>query len=336
MKKSVDISVIVAMYNVESYIDRCLSSLANQTFENFEIIVVNDGSTDGSGETANSFANIYENVTVYNKTNGGLSSTRNYGLTKAKGQYVLFIDGDDFVEPTFLEKMYKQMVEKNLDVVISKFIFYYEQSKKSIETPYELDENQLLNSEQALNDFFIGKITGHVWNKLIKKDILLKNHLSFKEGIFYEDAPFTIKLLLICDRIGFVNEGLYYYVQREGAITKQTTIKHLNDHLYIFECIAKNVPTEFLVRSNENYQVFKTEQLFYNRTLMSRLDKEKVDNTSLKEYMQKFTGMVKSLQIKHILLNKEVAKKVKLKYILLKGNLFTVYQTLYLHLKKSI
>ena len=124
------VSVIVPVYNVEEYLERCLDSLVNQTLKDIEIIIVNDGSTDGSKEIIQKYLNKYKNIVYLEKENGGLSSARNYGIPYAKGEYIGFVDSDDYVELTMYEKMYNKAIEEKSDMVECDFIWEYPNKKR--------------------------------------------------------------------------------------------------------------------------------------------------------------------------------------------------------------
>ena len=124
------VSVIVPVYNVEEYLERCLDSLVNQTLKDIEIIIVNDGSTDGSKEIIQKYLNKYKNIVYLEKENGGLSSARNYGIPYAKGEYIGFVDSDDYVEITMYENMYNKAIEEKSDMVECDFIWEYPNKKR--------------------------------------------------------------------------------------------------------------------------------------------------------------------------------------------------------------
>ena len=126
MKSDVDISLIVPVYNVENYLERCLLSVENQTFENFEVIIVNDGSTDGSLRVIQRFLNRNMNFKLIDQENKGLGEARNVGIKNSCGRYVAFLDSDDFLEPNYLEKLYLSAIRTCADIVCCNFYFYYE------------------------------------------------------------------------------------------------------------------------------------------------------------------------------------------------------------------
>lgn len=201
------VSIIVPVYNVEKYIERCLNSLVNQTLKDIEIIIVNDGSADGSKGIIQKYLNKYKNIVYLEKENGGLSSARNYGIPYAKGEYIGFVDSDDYVELTMYEKMYNKAIEEKSDMVECDFIWEYPNKKRE-------DIGKIYSSKKEA----IVEARVVAWNKIIKKDIIEKTKITFPEGLRYEDIEFFYKIVPYLDKISFVKETLVHYVQRESSI----------------------------------------------------------------------------------------------------------------------
>ena len=203
------VSVIVPFYNVELYIKKCLESLVNQTLDDMEIILVNDGSQDGSNKIALNYKEKYPNKIVYiEKENGGLSDARNYGMCYAKGDYIAFLDSDDYVEPNTYEKLYGKAITTNADMV--ECDFYWEYPNKKI---HDKNANYKNESDRYANARVVA------WNKLYKKDVLLNSKIEFPKGLRYEDVEFFYKILPQLNKIELINEPLIHYIQRENSIT---------------------------------------------------------------------------------------------------------------------
>jgi glycosyltransferase involved in cell wall biosynthesis len=201
------VSIVVPVYNVEKYIDKCLNSLVNQTLMDIQIVVVDDGSTDSSAEIINIYEKKYlEKILYIRKKNGGLSDARNTGIQYASGEYIGCVDGDDYVEPTMYEKMYNIAVEEDADLV--ECDFFWEYPKK-----IEKDVGQIY----AKKDMLI-KARVIAWNKIIKKDLIKKYDIRYPVGLRYEDVEFFYKLVPHINRIGFLKEPCYHYVQRKNSI----------------------------------------------------------------------------------------------------------------------
>ena len=227
---SVKVSVVVPVYNVEKYLDKCLTSLVKQTLKDIEIIVVNDGTKDNSQEIIDKYTKKYpKKVKGFIKENGGLSSARNYGLKYAKGEYIAFIDSDDYVELDMFEKMYNKAINNNYDIVVCDTI---EVDEKNGNKVYKKSNFNYSNND--IKNYIIAPPMA--CTRLYKINIF--DEIIFEEGIFYEDLNLIPSLVLKTDSIGFVEEGLYYYLQRSGSIMKQ---KQFNEKLLdIFKVLQKN------------------------------------------------------------------------------------------------
>ena len=202
------VSIIVPVYNVEQYIEKCLESLVNQTLDDIEIIIVNDGSTDNSETIINKYLHNYSNRIKYlTKSNGGLSDARNFGMKYATGEYIAFLDSDDYVDITTYEKMYNKALEENLDYVECNFIWEY-------------DNKQIKDSGRKYNNKheMLERARVVAWNKLIKKELIDETKTEFPKGLRYEDVEFFYKLLPFIKKFGFVEDYLIHYIQRSSSI----------------------------------------------------------------------------------------------------------------------
>ena len=222
------VSVIVPVYNTEIYLRKCLESLVHQTLHDFEVIIVNDGSTDSSSTIIAEYMQKYPYIKAFNKQNGGMSSARNVGLDYATGEYIAFVDSDDYVEMTFLERMYEKIKETESDVVICGYYAITEKDRELIKCHMNLSPDQKV-------EFLLSPPM--VWNKMFKKEIFDK--LRFKQDIFYEDLDICLKMVNYINRVSFVDDALYdYYVQHSGSVMTQ---KSFNNHLLdIFTVLEEN------------------------------------------------------------------------------------------------
>lgn len=220
------VSVIVPVYNVEKYLDRCLDSLVNQTLQEIEIIVINDSTPDQSQIIIDKYMNLYPNkVFSYIKPNGGLSDARNYGMSKMKGDYFGFVDGDDYVEYSMFEKLYERATQEEADVTTCDFYWTYpNRLQRATDGPYT-NERELLT-----------KMMPTVWNKLYKKSWFDSLDIEFPVGLRYEDSSFSIRLAPFIKKLAYVNEPLVYYVQRQDSITYTQNSK-VGDMLTVFNDI---------------------------------------------------------------------------------------------------
>lgn len=222
------VSVIVPVYNVEQYLDKCLNTLVNQTLEDIEFIVVNDGATDNSKNIILEYKEKYPNKIVYvEKANGGLSDARNYGMPYAKGDYIAFLDSDDYVELDTYEKLYRRAIEKDADMV--ECDFYWEYPNKKIH-----DQNAIYKNESDM----YSRARVVAWNKLYKRDVLLNSGILFPKGLRYEDVEFFYKMLPQLKNIELVSEPLVHYIQRDNSITSVQNEK-TKDIFYILDNILE-------------------------------------------------------------------------------------------------
>ena len=202
------VSVIVPIYNVEKYLEKCINSLLSQTLEDIQIILVNDGSKDNSGNIAREYEKNNKNRIIYvEKENGGLSDARNYGLKYATGDFVAFLDSDDYIEKNAYEEMYNKAIEENADYVECDFIWEFP-NKIRVDKQYPYK-----NKKEMLS--FVRVVA---WNKLIKRQLITDNNLEFPKGLRYEDVEFTYKLIPFINKFAYVDKPFIHYVQREGSI----------------------------------------------------------------------------------------------------------------------
>ena len=203
------VSVIIPIYNVEKYIDKCLKSIETQTIDSMEVILVNDGSQDLSGNIAKIWAERQKNILVkyVEKENGGLSDARNYGIKYATGDFIAFLDSDDYIEKNAYEEMYNKAIEENADYVECDFIWEFP-NKIRVDKQYPYK-----NKKEMLS--FVRVVA---WNKLIKRQLITDNNLEFPKGLRYEDVEFTYKLIPFINKFAYVDKPFIHYVQREGSI----------------------------------------------------------------------------------------------------------------------
>lgn len=232
------LSIIVPVYNVEKYIEKCLNSLCNLETEN-EIIIVNDGSTDSSLKIVEEFKKNYdnENIIIISQENKGLSEARNTGLRKAKGEYVSFIDSDDFVDKKLYEMMIKEVIKDKVDYGIGKYSYCYENTDKKQYNDNEIKEiigkfqsNPLKKGKEWLKILKKeDKYGPEVWDDIYKREFLVKNNLFFKPDRLHEDEIFTLEVFLKAEKVKYYAIPFYCYLQRENSIMKTQKVKNFTD-----------------------------------------------------------------------------------------------------------
>lgn len=238
------LSIIIPAYNVENYIKDCLDSIISQKADDYEIILVDDGSTDLTGKICDEYAEKYSQCKVFHKENGGLSHTRNYGVEKATGEYIMFVDSDDFVISETLHHIL-EFINKKPQVTVFNYQTY---------------DNKIVNnnchnlSEFKSDEFITGKeylkkalqdnlLYGwYAWLYCINKEYYLNNKYEFEVGKEYEDVRLTYRILLNAEKISVLNKDVYSYrVNRVGAITQMKTLKSMLDYLDMTDTNTKEI-----------------------------------------------------------------------------------------------
>ncbi len=250
MKK---VSIIVPVYNVEEHLRRCLDSLVNQTLEDIEIIVVNDGSKDSSQEIINEFYEKYPSkIRYYIIENSGAAQARNYALNSVEGEYIGFVDSDDYIEPTMFEELYSKAVEEKADISVCGY--YKAMPEKCIERgtyPYKCFNNNVFNEPSM----FINNLP-YIWNKIFKTELIKENEIKFEKFRIFEDLVFTYEAFLMANKIVQVQKPLYYYrILRDNSLTNEFSEKRFD----IFEAGDKLI--EFFKKKN-SFEYFEDELLF--------------------------------------------------------------------------
>lgn len=217
MKESKLISVIVPIYNVENYLRRCVDSIINQTYKNLEIILVDDGSPDNCGEICDEYKKVDSRIVVIHKRNGGLSDARNTGLEIMHGEYVIFIDSDDYFEDNAIEVMLDMAEKQNADLVIADIRSINENGEILNEGKgqYTFQNGRIFSPEEAAKIF--AQLDWGAWNKLYKKNVHEK--IYFPKGKIHEDEAIMFEIFHQCHKIVYTNYRLYNYLKREGSIT---------------------------------------------------------------------------------------------------------------------
>lgn len=265
MKKA-KVSVIIPVYNVEEYIRKCLDSLVNQTLKDIEIIVVNDGSPDNSQDIIDEYVEKYpKKIKSFIKENGGQGSARNFGLEHATGEYIGYVDSDDYVDISMYEKLYTNAKKNKSDISICGT--YVVAGEKLIE---ELEP--MFFSDKKKNAFFGKKA---VWNKIYKKELIIDNKLEFRSKIWYEDFDFSFKALSAANKVSYINEPLYYYLIRPGSTMNNSNIHRNLEIIEAFEQI-KNI------KANKDIQEFLAIDHIYISTIV-RIIRSRADKNTKKD-----------------------------------------------------
>jgi len=303
----IKISLIIPVYNVEKYLEKCLNSCVNQDIsdEEYEIIIINDGTRDGSLIIALDFEQKYKNIKVYSQENQGLSAARNKGLSLAKGEYVWFIDSDDWIEENCLKSITDKCFKENLDALAIAAANVIDGKN---ERRFNFNTSGVYRGKDVLREGIMSVCAPFT---IYNRNFLLKNNLFFKEGIFHEDSEFTPRAYYFLNRISFLNDIYYFVRQNPSSITRTPNPKKAFDCITVaksLSCFAENVDIDLktkydnLISMNINNSLFNTFEM----------SEEKINELNLFIYKNRFL-------FKHLLASSILKYK-------LEGVLFYIWQ----------
>jgi len=230
------LSIIIPVYNIENYLGHCLDSLIPQVLgkDNIEVLLIDDGSVDASGNICDAYAKKYENFIVIHKKNSGLSSARNTGICSASGKFLMFLDGDDFLCKNAIDQIVNELTDfPNTDVLIGRYISYDLSSKEYKECGYHLDKEGIEKNRGS--DLLYILLNGntydwYAWLNIVRKNYITSNHFFFKEGVVFEDAIWTPDVLFSAQNVRYIDKPFYVYLQnRNDSITKKFSEKSYID-----------------------------------------------------------------------------------------------------------
>ncbi len=300
------ISIIVPVYNVEKYVNRCIESILQQSYKYIEIILIDDGSTDNSGKICDEWAKKDKRIIVIHKKNGGVSSARNLGLDIAKGEYIGFVDSDDYIDERMFELLINKLLETESDMCFCNG-YYVENTKKA---KMNLNYNDISDKRTIMQKMFENNHANFaVWNKLIKKDCLKQLRFNLEISI-YEDALFNFEYLDRINKIAFVKECLYFYdVSRESSTLHENNIKK---KITILDSMIKIIK---ILEKNNIKELYNQQCIFigrvYNYEKIARKEKLEIDFSLYKNFVKEYVS--KGLLKKRI----GIRNKIKVIYCIL-------------------
>lgn len=320
------ISIIVPVYNKKIYIKSCIESILRQTYKNIEVILVDDGSTDGSDVICDTYNGIENKVYVYHKFNSGVSNTRNFGIAKAHGQFICFVDADDSIENNYVEKLYEKLVQEKVDIVIcSVKEAYYKNGKKVKEINKVLNEQKgkILNDLEQLyynKNFYMGGI----YLKIYKSDIIKNNNLKFREDLnFGEDYVFNLEYFELIDTYCTIPDLLYTYkiYPKNGNAEERLNNKRIENERKILQ-----ITKDYLLKNKFTNKILLREII---RIIQVFLDIILLDNNTnfLRKY-NFFALIIKEMKLKELcpLTNlKNLTIKEQIAYICIKYGINAVF-----------
>lgn len=279
-------SFVVPVYNISKYLKECVSSIISQNYSDYEIILVDDGSTDGSEKICDQLAESDLRIKVIHQKNGGLSDARNSGIKKAVGDYILFVDGDDFIGKNSLIRI-KEVLEKypDIDVMFLEATKVFPDGKKvPMNDGYNAECINGKPKECVMNHLStLPKYPGSACTKLIKRKIIVEKELFFEKGALSEDIEWTIKLLLLAEKFAYCKEDYYFYRQnREGSITNTSGLKSINCLLKTIEKCGRDSVVEKYQKEVNSFLAYEYMIVLLNYACLSE-NKENI-RKKIKEY----------------------------------------------------
>ena len=248
------ISVIVPVYNVEEYLKQCLDSILEQTFSNYEVILVNDGSTDSSGLICQEYAENDTRIRYFEKENGGLSDARNYGIEQAQGEYLTFVDSDDFLDASHLSVLYNALVNNDADISIANYANYQTSTATFYLHTFGDYYEKIYTSEELIDDLsFLERNDlsfSTIWGSLYKKRVF--SFLRFPKGVIGEDVALIYKMYTQVDKIVYVHKDTYIYRENDSGISKSkiyplvtAQLNHVAERLALLAIMGYDVTKHF-------------------------------------------------------------------------------------------
>ena len=286
MKK---VSIIIPVYNVEPYVARCIDSVVNQTYNNLQIIVVNDGSIDNSLQILNTYND--DRLQIITKENGGLSSARNEGLKYVVGDYILFIDSDDWIHLNMINVMIKEAIKTDADIVS-----IYEKRVMSddvIEEDMQIANVSSYQGKDCLSQLLLNRIPNYVWGKLYRSELFTKSKVTFPVGQNYEDVATSYKLFSYCNKLSVIHKHYYYYFIRENSIVHT---KRLEEVRSIVEHIVNMSKYEIV---NPYWGIYRLKLLYGAYVYAYCLSKEVKQSAEFGEEVNKMDMLCNSIKTEY-------------------------------------
>lgn len=289
------ISIIIPIYNVEKYLKKCVDSVINQTYKNIEIILVDDGSTDSSSKICDEYKLKDKRIKVIHKENGGLSDARNFGLNIAKGNYISFVDSDDFINSKMIEDLYKVITNVDCDIVFGNVKDYYDYEVLEDKIEFKMEDIKLKNTEECLKNINV-RIYNIAYPKLFKASLF--KTLRFPKGLNYEDSYITPYIYDMVKNVALLPYNYYYRLIREDSIVHKKFSEKDYDLIKVGEARVeyyKNASKELVVLS---YQFLMSNIInLYKKAYQAQIEKS-IKNKILEKYKITYNTIKKQLNFK--------------------------------------
>ena len=296
------ISIIITAYNAEKTIEKCLNSILDTKYNDYEIILVNDGSIDNTEKVIELFAS--DKIKYYKKKNTGVADSRNFGIDKAKGDYITFVDSDDYVASNYFEGIDKY-INEDVDIIKRKGIIVKENKEEKIKgATFDIITGEDAFNKLCFTDIFLDTL----WSYVIKKSLFVDNNLYFEKDRFHEDFGLIPLLILKANKMVSLDDGIYYYVQTDNSIMREKnidkTIKKAKDALYHYDNIIKTIESYDLSKfTKENVRIYCTNAILLKVNELNG----KEQNWYIKELKKR--KVYKNIRVRNI---KQLIKKILL------------------------
>lgn len=315
---NIKISLIIPVYNVDKYLKVMLDSVFTQTFKDFEVIIINDGSNDNSEEIIIEFKNKYNNIIYLKQENRGQSVARNIAIPYIRGKYTIFLDSDDYLQNNMLERMYFKAEENAADIVICAYKKVYDYETNKVDNIiFNASEEKIYNNIDVMNMMLDYRVKGYLWNKMFLTKNIKSNNMKFDEGRIIEDVFPVYKQVSNSEKIVFINEQLYNYRQRvTSSLHLKKTYKSIEDY---------KVATKSIIEYSKNiYELDKNKlvKFIINSQTIQIIDFLKVENKISKTIYKK--SSLSDLSTFDILFRYNIPLKIKIKGILFKFRLLHI------------
>ncbi|WPS47150.1 glycosyltransferase [Streptococcus sp. S5] len=314
-------SVIIPVYNVEKYIDRCLKSIISQNYDDLEIIVIDNGSTDSSGIICDTYASEYSNISVYHIENHGVGSARNFGLSKARGEFIYFVDSDDYLVGNLFADFADKLVS-DLDLVVFCYYNSFEEdlteksrTEKSLPFKGNYDKDGFI---KIFKELFLSDMLYTVWNKIYRREFLLENNLSFEQYELGEDVRFNLNVYRNVNRIFLSQDSYYVYViGRKGSAMSSYNPKRIQYQLQELKMVDSLLSDWYL-------DSFDLDQTIKARILMSNIYNISKQNTQFSSKVEYVKDICENKDIKSFIHTEENDLKPFINYLLKQKRYSTV------------
>ncbi len=277
----VKVSLIIPVYNVEDYLEKCLDSVLTQTLKEIEIIIVNDGSTDGSLSICKKYTKKDKRVKLITQQNKGLGGARNTGIINADGDFIFLLDSDDYIKNNTIEDTYNFAIKNNLDLVVFNYDKVDKNNKKLVSPKFG---EGIFTKNEAFKKILSLKTSPQAWNKLYKRNLFTDNSILYPEKFLHEDLPVTYKLFWHANKIGYLNESYYFWLVRNGSITQNFTYKHIND------IATALLETKKFLNDNKIYEIYENEYIRGSIQMLNILIERSIlfstKNSSYQDYVK--------------------------------------------------